>query len=67
MGIPGQALQNTHETLSQIIGKGIMELHRQGVDIQLGNLLAYLTGEQEKESDEARRFFIDLAIGLLSI
>lgn len=67
MGIPGQALQHSHETLSQIIGQAIMELHRQGVNIQLGNLLAYLTGEQEKESDEARRFFIGLAIGLLSI
>ncbi len=49
MGIPGQALQHTHETLSQIIGQGIVELHRQGVNIQLGNLLSYLTGEQEKK------------------
>ncbi len=67
MGIPERTVQHTHETLSQVIGQAIMALHRQGVKIQLGNILTYLTGEQENESDEARRFIIGVAIGLLSV
>lgn len=67
MSVPELALQHTHENVGQIVGQAILELHRQGKRIQLSNILAFLTGEQESEPDAARRFFIGVAIGLLSV
>ncbi|XBS68361.1 hypothetical protein ABK905_16640 [Acerihabitans sp. KWT182] len=67
MGLPEQALQHSRDTLDQVIGQAIMALHRQGKTLGLGSILTYLTERQESESDEATRYFIGVAIALLSI
>ncbi|TKI08273.1 hypothetical protein [Martelella alba] len=67
MDVTEQALQHTHDVIEQIVGRAVLALHRQGQYIQTANLLAYLAGEQEREPDPARRFFIGVAIGLLAV
>lgn len=67
MTIPEQALRQTHDTVSLLIGEASLALHRRGANIHTDAIVAYLAGEQERERDETRRFFIGVAIGLLSI
>ncbi|WP_410015381.1 hypothetical protein [Sodalis sp. C49] len=67
MTIPAEALRHTHDTVSLLIGQASLALHRRGAKIHPAAIMAYLAAEQERESDETRRFFIGVAIGLLAV
>ncbi|NDL62598.1 hypothetical protein GRH90_07505 [Enterobacteriales bacterium SAP-6] len=67
MTIPAEALRQTHDTVSLLIGQASLALHRRGARIHPGAIVTYLAAEQEREHDEIRRFFIGVAIGLLRV
>ncbi|HEY0209277.1 hypothetical protein [Acerihabitans sp.] len=67
MTIPLEALGQTHDRVSLLIGQASLALHRRGARINPDAIVAYLAAEQESENDETRRFFLGVAIGLLSV
>jgi len=55
------------EIISQLIGQVILDLHKHGKVIQQPTIVHSLRQRQETETDETRRFYLMLAVGLLSL
>ncbi len=55
------------EMISQLVGQVILDLHKGGKVIQQSAIVNALRQWQETEQDETQRFYLVLAVGLLSL
>jgi len=59
--------RSASEMISLLVGQVILELHKQGKAIQQPAIVNALRRWQETEKDETQRFYLTLAVGLLSL